>query len=84
MLNHRQAFRDVVPPPDYFKDFGGPYEVEAQHDDHGAREENLLTLAGKRSLGLAEFDENEVGITVGQKLVRKMANEAMREYEASI
>lgn len=58
--------------------------MEAQHDDHGAREENLLTLAGKRSLGLAEFDENEVGITVGQKLVRKMANEAMREYEASI
>lgn len=79
MLNHRKAFRDVVPPPDYYTDFGGPYQLEAEHDDHGAREENILSLDGLRSLGLAPFDEDEPGITEGQRKVRRMANEAMRE-----
>ncbi|RFU24556.1 hypothetical protein B7463_g11788, partial [Scytalidium lignicola] len=82
MLNHRKAFREAVPPPDYLKDFGGPYEVEAQHDDHGAREENILTVEGKRALGLAEFDENEPGLTEGQRKIREMANEAMRDCDA--
>ncbi len=78
MLNHRKAFQEVVPPPDYVRDFGGPYEFEAKHDDHGARVENLLSLEGKQGLGLAPFDENEPGLTEGQRKVRKMANEAMR------
>ena len=79
MLNHRKAFREAVPPPDYIRDFGGPYELEYQHDDHGAREENILTVEGRRALGLEEFDENEPGLTEGQRKVRRMANEAMRE-----
>ncbi len=79
MLTHRKAFREVVSPPDYVRDFGGPYQFEREHEDHGARIENLLSIDGKRALGLAEFDENEPGLTEGQKLVRRMANEAMRE-----
>lgn len=79
MLKHRKAWREVVPPPDYYRDFGGPHELEVLHQDHGAREENLLSLDGKRALGLAEFDEDEPGITEGQRAIRKMANEAMRE-----
>jgi hypothetical protein len=79
MLKNRKAFREVMPPPDFIKDFGGPFEVEAQHVDHGAREENILTLEGRRALGLAEFDINEPGITEGQRKIRMMANEAMKE-----
>ena len=56
MMTMRKAFRDVVSPPDFYLDCGGPYEVEKQHEDHGAREENILTLEGRRALGLADFD----------------------------
>ena len=79
MLNHRKAFREAVPPPDYIRDFGGPYELEYQHDDHGAREENILTVEGRRALGLEELDEDEPGLTESQRKVRRMANEEMRE-----
>jgi hypothetical protein len=78
MMTMRKAFRDVVPPPDFYLDCGGPYEMEKQHEDHGAREENILTLEGRRALGLADFDVNEPGLTEGQRAVRRMANEAMR------
>jgi hypothetical protein len=78
MMTMRKAFRDVVPPPDFYLDCGGPYEMEKQHEDHGAREENVLTLDGRRALGLADFDVDEPGLTEGQRAVRRMANEAMR------
>jgi hypothetical protein len=78
MMTMRKAFRDVVPPPDFYLDCGGPYEMEKQHEDHGAREENILTLDGRRALGLADFDVNEPGLMEGQRAVRRMANEAMR------
>ena len=78
MMTMRKAFRDVVPPPDFYLNCGGPYEVEKQHEDHGAREENILTLEGRRALGLADFDVDEPGLTEGQRAVRRMANEAMR------
>lgn len=79
MLIQRKSFRDAVPPPDFYLDLGGPFEVEGVHANHGAREENIISLSGRRALGLEEFDENEAGITVGQKQVRKMANEAIRK-----
>ena len=74
----RKAFRDVDPTPDFYVACGGPYEMEKQHEDHEAREENILTLEGRRALGLADFDVNEPGLTEGQRAVRRMANEAMR------
>ncbi|KAJ9667263.1 hypothetical protein H2201_002464 [Coniosporium apollinis] len=73
-----KSFRDVEPPADFYLDMGGPFEVEAKHEDHGAREENILSLEGRRALGLESFDEHESGISEGQSRVRKMANEAMR------
>ncbi|RDW91050.1 hypothetical protein BP5796_02215 [Coleophoma crateriformis] len=79
MIRQRKSFRDVMPPADFYLDLGGPFEVEAQHADHGAREENILTLEGRRALGLAPFDENEPGLTEGQRKVRIMANKAMEE-----
>ena len=75
----RQSFRDVEPPRDFYRDIGGPYELEREHEDHGAREENILSLEGRRALGLEPFDENEAGLSVGQRNVRKMANDAMRK-----
>ena len=78
MMTMRKAFRDVVPPADFYLDCGGPFELEEQHDDHGAREENILTLGGRRALGLADFDLDEDGLTEGQRAVRRMANEAMK------
>lgn len=79
MKKMRQSFRDVVPPQDFYKDLGGPFELERDHEDHGAREENLLSVQGRQALGLTPFDENEPGLSHGQKEARKMANEAMRE-----
>ncbi|KAK4496205.1 hypothetical protein PRZ48_012185 [Zasmidium cellare] len=79
MLRMRQSFRDVEPPRDFYRDIGGPYELEREHEDHGAREENILSLEGRRALGLEPFDEDEAGLSVGQKNVRKMANDAMRK-----
>ena len=78
MITMRKAFRDVVPPPDFYRDCGGPFELEKEHDDHGARAENILTLEGRRALGLAEFDADEEGLTEGQRAVRRMANEEMK------
>lgn len=78
MIRQRKSFREVTPPADFYLDLGGPFEIEAQHEDHGAREENVLTLEGKRALGIEPFDENEPGLTEGQRKVRVMANEAMK------
>lgn len=75
MVNMRRAFRDVVPSADFYLACGGPYELEKQHGDHGAREDNILMLEGRRALGLAAFDIDEEGLTEGQRAVRGMANE---------
>jgi hypothetical protein len=79
MLTMRKSFQDVLPPPDFYLDCGGPFEVEADHEDHGARENNILTLDGRRALGLSEFDENEPSLTEGQRKIRIMANKAMKK-----
>ncbi len=81
MLRQRKAFLSATPPVDFYLDCGEPYEVESQHANHGARMENLLTIEGKRALGFVEFDENEPGLTEGQRKVRRMANEAIRRAE---
>lgn len=79
MLRMRKSFRDVRPPQDFYRDFGGPFQMEKEHDDHGAREENFLSVEGRRAIGLEPFDEDEPGLSEGQKKVRRMANEAMKE-----
>lgn len=79
MLRMRKSFRDVEPPQDFYRDFGGPFEMEKEQEDHGAREVNILSVEGRRAIGLESFDETEPGLSEGQKKVRRIANEVMRE-----
>lgn len=72
MLETRDSFLNVRAPRDFEKYEHG--ELEAGHEDHGARRENVLSEEGLRALGLAPFDENEKGITSGQREMRKLAN----------
>ena len=67
----------AAPPPRYFNGLGYLYEAENAHEDHGARLENLLSSEGRRAMGFEKFDENEPGLTEGQRKVRKMANEIL-------
>jgi hypothetical protein len=75
LLDTRDSFLKVQPPKDFEKYEHG--ELEVDHDDHGARRENVLSEAGLRGLGLAPFDENEEGITSGQREMRKLANQKL-------
>ncbi|KAL2848405.1 hypothetical protein BJY01DRAFT_246418 [Aspergillus pseudoustus] len=77
MLRMRACFREKEPPQDFFLDCGGPFEMEKAHADSGAREENILSVQGRRALGLEEFDVLEPGLSKGQRRVRQMANEAI-------
>ena len=72
IVSMRQSFLDVLPPKDFEKYEHG--ELEKEHDDHGAKRENILSLEGLRAMGLEPFDVNEEGLTVGQREIRKMAN----------
>lgn len=75
LIATRDAFLAVDPPRDFIRyDGSGEGELEKAHDDHGARIDNVLSLDGKRALGLEPFDENEEGINVGQREMRKFAN----------
>jgi hypothetical protein len=78
MMRMRDSFHTASPPADFARDLGGPFEIEAQHADHGAREENILSEDGRKALGLEQFDENEDGLSEGQKRVREMANRSMK------
>lgn len=50
---------------------------ENEHDDHGARRENVLSDEGLRALGLKAFEVEEEGLTEGQRKVRQLANVAL-------
>ncbi|KAI1335340.1 DUF1479-domain-containing protein [Xylariaceae sp. FL0016] len=71
----RRAFVDVALPRDFAKYEHG--ETERDHEDHGARMENLLSEEGKRAMGLVPFDVEAKGLTPGQKRMRQMANEKL-------
>lgn len=72
LVEMRDSFLAVRPPRDFEKYEHG--ELEREHEDNGAKKENVLSLEGLRALGLEPFDENEAGITAGQREMRKMAN----------
>uniref|UniRef100_A0A093VJ09 Uncharacterized protein YbiU n=3 Tax=Talaromyces marneffei TaxID=37727 RepID=A0A093VJ09_TALMA len=76
LVGVRDAFRRAAPPKD-FALYEYANEEENQHEDHGAKEDNVLTDDGRRTLGLLKFDENEEGLTEGQRKVRKLANEML-------
>lgn len=64
-------------PSDFARSHDG--EREYTHEDCGARIENVLSADGQRALGLRRFDEEEPGLTEGQRLVRKLANERLQQ-----
>lgn len=72
LVKTRRSFLEAGIPPDFEKYTHG--ELEREHADHGARLENVLSLEGKRALGLAPFDVDEEGITPGQRHMRLEAN----------
>lgn len=72
LVHLRQAFLDAVPPRDFIKYQHGDFENT--HHDHGARKDNILSNEGLRAMGFLPFDENEDGLTAGQKQIRKQAN----------
>lgn len=76
LIGVRDAFQQAVPPRDFAK-----YEIvnekECEHKDHGARVENVLSETGLRALGLKKFDEDEPGLTQGQRAIRRLANQLL-------
>lgn len=75
LVEMRESFLGVSPPRDFEKYEHG--ELEKEHEDHGAKRENVLSLEGLRALGLEPFDEMEEGITTGQREMRRLANERL-------
>jgi hypothetical protein len=50
--------------------------LESNHVDRG-KPENIISLEGKRMLGLEPYDVNAGGITAGQQKIRQVVNEAL-------
>ncbi len=74
LVEQRKAFLEGIPPPDMVSRDGE--EEERYHKDRG-RQEDMLTLEGKRMMGLEPFNVEEEGITAGQFAIRRLANEAL-------
>lgn len=75
LIGLRKSFQNVLPPDDFAKYNHG--ELEAEHDDNGAKVENILSLEGRRAMGFEKFDVDEEGITTGQRRMRQYANEML-------
>ncbi|KAJ4468825.1 hypothetical protein J3R30DRAFT_3304421 [Lentinula aciculospora] len=75
LVDQRKAFLKGVPPPD-MPSATRSDKFERDHEDRG-RPEDILTLEGRRLMGLEPFEASEVGITNGQKAIREIANEAL-------
>jgi hypothetical protein len=75
LLEMRSSFLGVKVPKDFEKYEHG--ELEAEHDDTGARRDAVLSVEGLKALGLEPFDENEEGLSAGQREMRKLANQRL-------
>ncbi|KAF5630032.1 DUF1479 domain protein [Fusarium sp. NRRL 52700] len=73
LLTTRDAFQKGDVPIDFTRSHG-TWEREYDHEDCGAKVENILTKAGLQAMGLERLDTEEEGLTQGQKEVREMAN----------
>jgi hypothetical protein len=69
----RAAFEKADVPFDFVRQQGS-LEKEYEHEDHGARTENILSDDGLKAMGLLRLDEDEEGLTPGQNEVRRLAN----------
>jgi hypothetical protein len=75
-VSTRAAFLKADVPTDFERGHGDK-EREYQHDDHGARVENIISTEGLRAMGLLALNEHEDGLTLGQKEVRRAANRVL-------
>lgn len=75
LVKMRCNFLEASVPDDFVRYVHG--ELETEHEDHGARAENVLSLDGQRALGLHAFDADEQGITTGQRAMRSEANKRL-------
>ncbi|KAH8884127.1 DUF1479-domain-containing protein [Thozetella sp. PMI_491] len=73
LVKTRESFLKVEVPQD-FRTFEHALEREYQHEDNGAKRENILSAAGLQALGLTKFDDAEEGLTPGQREIRRLAN----------
>ncbi|KAE9396573.1 hypothetical protein BT96DRAFT_1021278 [Gymnopus androsaceus JB14] len=74
LVEQRKAFLEGVPLPDMPQ--SNLEGLEKDHEDRG-KPGDILTIEGRRLMGLEPFESNEVGITSGQKSIRKIENEAL-------
>ncbi|KAJ3785782.1 hypothetical protein GGU10DRAFT_421595 [Lentinula aff. detonsa] len=75
LVDQRKAFLEGIPPPD-MPPVSSSEGLERDHEDRG-KPDHIMTLAGRRLMGLEPFEVNEAGITAGQKTIREAANEAL-------
>ncbi|VUC31179.1 unnamed protein product [Clonostachys rosea] len=76
LLRTRETFKQGKVPADFARGHGS-WEMEYQHEDCGARVDNILSKPGLQAMGFEKFDEDEEGLTSGQRAVREFANETL-------
>ncbi|GAB7333650.1 hypothetical protein MBLNU13_g05208t1 [Cladosporium sp. NU13] len=76
LIATRDAFNKGDIPPDFARSHG-TWEREYQHEDCGAKAENILSKAGLQAMGLEPLDPEEEGLMEGQKIVRRLANSTL-------
>ncbi|KAL4791604.1 hypothetical protein BDV19DRAFT_392949 [Aspergillus venezuelensis] len=76
LVDLRDAFEKVMRPRD-FNTMLPTAETEQDHEDHGAKKENILSDEGMKAMGFMAFDVDEEGITEGQREVRRLANKRL-------
>lgn len=75
LLDSKEKFLKGGKPRDFTFEFRYGAD-EGAFEDRG-NVTNILSEDGKRSVGLAKFDVDEIGLTAGQVKIRKMANLAL-------
>ncbi|KAF4337908.1 DUF1479 domain protein [Fusarium beomiforme] len=76
LITTRDSFQKGDVPIDFTRSHG-TWEREYDHEDCGAKVENILSKEGLQAMGLKKLDIEEEGLTQGQKEVRTMANEKL-------
>lgn len=76
LVEQRKAFLASVPPPDMVPKEGEGLEKDSEDPLRG-KPEHVLSLAGRRMLGLEKFDVDEEDISSGARRIRMMANQEL-------
>jgi hypothetical protein len=76
LVEQRKAFLASVPPPDMVPSDGEGLERDHEDELRG-KPEHVLTVEGRRILGLEKLDVEEKGISPGQRRARILANQEL-------